>query len=152
MYDRYEGGRLMSDTTIASIRAKIDERTAEILRSGTSGFMPVDNDVRGPATREVTANPLAVVAPPQASFVLQTADGKRVYTRDGNFVLRDGQIAVTTGERVLGYVGQQQLLQPLSVAKSDALLGRIEGLHVAANGDISYQRRSIDPMQADEPA
>ena len=51
---------------------------------------------------DVTNNPLDVAIDGEGFFVVETADGERLYTRAGNFTLNaDRELVTATGERVL---------------------------------------------------
>ncbi len=51
---------------------------------------------------DVTNNPLDVAIEGEGFFVVETADGERLYTRAGNFTLNgDRELVTATGERVL---------------------------------------------------
>jgi flagellar basal body rod protein FlgG len=135
----------MMDPAMARLRADISERGEEILNLRTPGFEPQHEDVRSTPRIHGSDNPLSVVAPSDARFVVSDREGRHSYSRDGAFALRDGQLVAANGAPVLGYAPGSNVLSTLRIPRQDELLGRIRDVHLERDGSMAYERSSFDP-------
>jgi flagellar basal body rod protein FlgG len=135
----------MIDSATARALAEIAERARDLLRSGTPGFEPERDDVRGPSRIVPDSDSLSVAAPPGAWFVTAESDGRRSYTRDGSFALRDGKLVTRGGGPVYGFSGESSASAPLAIDPVDASLGRARDARIEPGGTLAYTRTAIDP-------
>lgn len=124
----------------------INERAADVYRAYTPGAHSAHGDVsrEGVQSRAVF-DPLSVAPPDDAYFVTTDDRGRKAYTQNGNFRLLNGTIVGTNGRPVLGTIASNGALVELRVDPIDAAVGRVQNLHVEADGAVSYSRLSIEP-------
>jgi len=108
----------MIDKSVADMIEHFEEHSADALGYGTPGYQPNFHAVLDARVRSVRVeDPLSVVAPHGAFFVVDNGDGTRGYTRAGALQVVDGYLVTGDGRRVLGYPpGKEQgELQPIRV-------------------------------------
>jgi flagellar basal body rod protein FlgG len=124
---------------------RVAERAADVRLAFTPGAMPLHADVATAApSADFALDPLSVSAPSDSYFVVRDAKGTNAYTRDGSFILRDGELTDAGGRLVLGTLGDGAM-QPLQLDPVDAALGRCTSVAIGGDGTLSYQRDAIDP-------
>jgi hypothetical protein len=126
---------MVGAATVDAVR-RIAERANDVL----AAFAPA-----GPLP---SSDPLAVAAPPGASFITQDAAGKRAYSRAGAFHVDDGgALRGVDGGAVLGFTGTgaAALLGPVRLPEPDRTLGRCDDLRIESDGTLAYTRTAIDP-------
>ncbi len=137
---------LSSNLSIALDR--IAERAADVRRAYTPGAIPQHDDVATPAaSSDFSLDPLAVAAPEGAYFVTTDEQGKRAYTRDGAFTLRDGRLVDAEGHPILGRRTSEGTLVELSVDPVDEALGKIHDARIERDGSFVYRRDALDPRR-----
>lgn len=125
---------------------RISERAADVRRAYTPGAIPAHDDVATPSnTSDFTFDPLCVVAPDDAYFVVSDEQGQPLYTRDGAFRLRDGVLVDDEGHAILGRNAPGGTLGPLRVDRVDAALGHAASPAVEPDGSFVYYRSLVDP-------
>jgi len=125
---------------------RIAERAADVRRAFTPGAVAQFDDVTTPNTSsDFTLDPLAVVAPDNAYFITADDQGRAMYTRDGGFALRNGQLVDAAGGSVRGFCKGGDALGALIVDPVDEALGRVRSPELAADGTLSYLRETVDP-------
>jgi len=125
---------------------RIADRASDVLAAYRPGAFPLHGDVAASRAPFPSADPLSVVAPPDAWFVVADGANARNYTRAGTFRLgADDTLRADDGDAVLGTVPGRSALAPLRVADADRILGRAAGLRIAPDGTVAYPRPSIDP-------
>lgn len=97
------------------------------------------------ARERETETAFAPALPENAYAVVSDGRGGSLYTRDGEFSMRDGRIVDATGRAVLGTTAPNGPLRALQVDPVDLALGRADGLEIGADGEVSYRRATIDP-------
>jgi hypothetical protein len=137
----------MIDTAINEALERISARAQDVLHAYQGGFEPHAQDVAigAQARTEPSADPLSVVAPEGAYFVVADASGARRYSRDGAFTLNDGTLRGQDGSVILGGTAPQGALQPLRVDRVDRALGHVVGERIEADGSVWYTRTVLDP-------
>jgi flagellar basal body rod protein FlgG len=125
---------------------RITERAADVRRAYTPGAVPHYDDVATAApASDFTLDPLAVVAPDGTYFVTVDQDGKRCYTRNGAFTLRNGALFDEAGHPIFGVRGSDGALAPIAVDPVDDALGRVRDAAVERDGSFVYRRATVDP-------
>jgi flagellar basal body rod protein FlgG len=127
---------------------RIAARAQDVARAYTAGGFATSNDVNAARAPEYSADPLSVAAPPNAYFVIESANGARSFTRDGGFVLERGTLRAIDGSAILGYPAgdaRGALPAPLTLPATDVALGRCTNVRVESDGTVSYTRSTIDP-------
>ncbi|MBV9333521.1 MAG: hypothetical protein JO146_05905 [Candidatus Eremiobacteraeota bacterium] len=131
---------------LTSALDRIAERAADVRRAYTPGAVPTHDDVASPGIiSDFTLDPLAVVAPEGCYFVSRDGDGKRVYTRDGAFSVRDGRLVNAEGQPILGSKTGDAALGDLHIDPIDDVLARVRDLAIGRDGTLSYRREYLDP-------
>jgi hypothetical protein len=136
----------MMDGIISQLQHEIETRTAEVMHSGQAGFTPENVDVRGPVRTRPTFDPMTVAAPGDAQFILYDALGRRSFSRDGAFIIEDGIVKSRDGKSVVGYASDSRETSELCIDQHDLALGRVQNLHIEADGAVTYRRVSVDPQ------
>jgi hypothetical protein len=136
----------MISRATADALARVAERAAEMRHAYEAGFEPAEPSA---ASSEVaparTLDPLSVVAPGGAYFVVGGAGGARL-TRDGGFALApNGKLHAHDGSAVLGFARDGAPLAPLRIDAVDAALGRARDVRLERDGSLSYVRTALDP-------
>lgn len=131
----------------AAMRALDDiaARERDVLQSYAPGAIPERTDVAAPAGFTRTMDPLCAAPPPEAYFVTRDDRAQLLFTQDGSFALRDGELVDAAGRPVLGYSGASQTLAPLRVDAVDAALGIAANARVESDGTVGYDRETIEP-------
>ncbi len=128
---------------------RIALRAQDVMRAYTAGGFPANNDVRTAGRApELATDPLSIVAPANAYFVMQGPNGIRTFTRDGGFSLEGGALRGANGAAVLGYASgdaRGALPLPIVLPASDVALGRCTNVRIESDGTVSYTRSTIDP-------
>lgn len=125
---------------------RIAERAADVRRAYTPGALPTHDDVASPRIiSDVALDPLAVVAPEDCYFVSSDEHGRRTYTRDGAFAMREGRLVNAEGRVILGLPARSMALAELGVDVVDAALGRVRDLGIEPDGTLAYRRQYLDP-------
>ena len=124
---------------------EIASRQADLRGAYTPGATPSHADVATPDIPQATLDPLSVAVPSDAYLVGRDERGRQTYTRDGILHLADNTLVDRFNQPVLGFGNSRVTLQPLRVDPVDAALGRTAGLHIGADGTVSYLRSAIDP-------
>ena len=143
----------MIDPATVAAFARIDRRAADVRAGFTAGFEPSSSDVAEPrpsARALPDADPLGAVAPDGAYFVVMLPNGGRAYTRDGSFEIRDNRVSLPGGATVLGIGAPERgtSLSPLRIDAIEHALGRVQNLHIEADGAVVYTRKTVDPRTA----
>ncbi len=134
------------NAAIADALDRIEQRSADVQRAFTPGAVPQFGDVTtATPTSRAALDPLSVAPPPDAYFISTDERGRMVYTRDGDFTLRDGTLAGADGRAVLGFTSPQAGKSELRVDPVDEALGRVDRLRIEPDGTLSYDRTAIDP-------
>jgi flagellar basal body rod protein FlgG len=133
------------NSSLALALDRISERAADVRRAYTPGAVPRYDDVATAAPSSAfTLDPLAVTAPDGAYFVSVDDSGRRVYTRNGSFAIRDGRLAGADGRPILGSAPGGSLSE-LRVDPVDEALGRIGDAQIEPDGTFVYRRDTLDP-------
>ncbi|MGH7708691.1 MAG: hypothetical protein ACREM6_12330 [Vulcanimicrobiaceae bacterium] len=135
----------MTELGIAQTLGAIGTRMHDVLGAYQSGFVPVARDAGGGPHRVATADPLTVVAPDASYFLIGGGRAARGYTRDGSFVVRNGELQARDGGAVLGFRLDAGSPAPLIVDPVDLALGRVRDLRIERDGSLVYNRRTIEP-------
>jgi hypothetical protein len=137
----------------ADALGRIASRAQDVMRAYAGGGFPSHNDViAGSKAPEYASDPLSVVAPPNAYFVVQGENGARTFTRDGAFALDGVMLRAADGATLLGYPGgdaRGKLPVPLTLPAGDVALGRCANVRIESDGVVSYTRSTIDPRTAE---
>jgi flagellar hook protein FlgE len=131
----------------AATRA-LDEITArerDLLEAYTPGAIPERSDVAKPAASAPALDPLSVAPPADSYFVTGDAGGRLLFTRDGSFAIRDGELVDAQGRAMLGYARDGAALAPLRAEPVDVTLGFVRTAQIEADGSVTYERATIDP-------
>jgi hypothetical protein len=126
--------------------ATIAARADDILHAYDPGYRSQFGDAGVPERVFRAADPLSVVPPPDAYFLVADASGEQRYTRDGRLYLSEGRLRNAEGN-VLGYTAgaDGSIPETLSVDSVDAALERAIDLRVDPDGSIGYDRNVTDP-------
>lgn len=125
---------------------RIEQRADDVRRAFTPGAQPLLDDVGRAQTSFPTGDPLSVAPPEHAYFVERAAAGGARYTRDGTFVIRNGELCAADGRPVLG-CARNGALAEIRFDPVDVALGRAHGVRIEANGAVVYDRTVIDPRR-----
>ncbi|HZT13301.1 MAG TPA: hypothetical protein VFA29_10885 [Candidatus Baltobacteraceae bacterium] len=120
-------------------------RERDVLEAYTPGAVPLMPGAAAPQTQTKTLDPLSVAPPDGAYFLIEGAHGGRLLTRDGGFAMRGGGLVDRQGRAVLGFKSSNSTLSPLRAEPADVALGFTDGVSIAADGSVTYARRTIDP-------
>ena len=121
---------LISNSTVRALD-DIAARERDVLQASAPDPLPFD--------------PLSCAPPANAYFVTRDDRGRLVFTSDGAFQIRKGELLDERGNPVLGYVGPGAPLSGLHADPVDDALGFTATAHVDADGSVSYERATIDP-------
>lgn len=124
---------------------EIATRERDILNVYAPGGTADHGDVVRMPGRQPALDPLWVAAPTDAYFVTADQGGRQLFTRDGTFAMRDGELVDGRGRPVLGYGANGAVLQPLRADAVDAALGFTASAQLGADGNLTYERSTIDP-------
>ena len=125
--------------------SEIASRQADLRGAYTPGATASHTDVATADTPQLTIDPLTVAVPSDAYLVGRDERGRPMYTRDGVLHVADNTLVDRFNQPVLGFVPAHSTLAPLRIDPVDAALGRTAGLHINADGTVSYPRVAIDP-------
>jgi hypothetical protein len=140
----------MIDPGTSAGLANIAARERDVRNAYQPGFVPETNDVARAPRVVATQDPLSVAAPQGTYFLTKDAAGRIAFSRDGGFVLIDGELRASDGSSVLGFaLGHRGALGPLQVDPYDRALGRMNGARIEADGSVSYERTTIDPRSGE---
>jgi flagellar basal body rod protein FlgG len=130
--------------TVSAALERIEARASDVYRAFTPGAQPVFDDVARTQTSYADANPLCIAPPANTYFLERAGDGQLRYTRDGDFVIRDGVLCSRDGRPVLGYATDRNLNE-IRIDPVDLALGRASGMRISADGVVDYRRSVVDP-------
>jgi hypothetical protein len=141
----------MMDATSARLFAEIEARSADLTNQFVPGFMPADDSDRQTSVRATQSlDPMSTVAPADAYYVGQDAQGRRFYSRESALRLEEGVLRTRDGSAILGFAdGPSGDPVVLAADPVDVALGRVSDPHVDANGNVAYTRNTIDPKTAE---
>ena len=136
----------MLNAATARALADIAARANDVLHAYDPGYVAQFGDASVPERVLRAGDPLAVVPPSDAYFIVTDASGERRYTRDGRFRLSEGRLQNAEGD-VLGYAPGADGAPPrtLGVDAVDAALGRPTDVRVDPDGSVEYSRGVTDP-------
>ena len=140
------------DATSAQLFAQAEARAADLSNQFVPGFIPADDSDRASSIRATRSlDPMSTVAPADAYYVAQDAQGRRFYSRESALRLEDGVLRTRDGSVILGFSDGQTGGAPNTLVADpvDVALGRISDPHVDANGNVAYTRNTIDPKTAE---
>lgn len=120
-------------------------RERDVLQAYAPGAAPVHTDVAKPPAARPVLDPLCVAPPADAYFVTSDERGRMLFTRDGDFRLRDGALVDAQGQPMLGFSHDGAPLRPLQADAVDAALGYLKTARVEPDGTLTYERSTIDP-------
>ena len=124
---------------------EIAQRERDAMEIFSPGAQPSFDDARAPRRVVATRDPMDVAAPEGTYFVTSAPDGTLHFGEDGDFAVRNGTIVDSGGGSVLGYARPGAPLAELRVDPVDIALGYADSTAIDAEGDVSYERPSIDP-------
>lgn len=120
-------------------------RERDVLQAYAPGAVPERGDVAKPATSVPALDPLSIAPPVDAFFMTRDDAGRQLFTRDGSFAIEDGALVDAQGRAILGYPRRGDPLTPLRADPVDTALGFTASARVEADGNVVYQRTTIDP-------
>ena len=124
----------------------ISERAKDVYQSYTPGARSNYGDVMNKrAAARAVLDPLSATPPDEAYFLTTDDRGRRCYTQNGNLRVVNGTICGVDGRPMLGVTTPNGAPAELRVDTIDSALGRIDALHIEADGSVTYRRTSIDP-------
>ncbi|HEY2475682.1 MAG TPA: hypothetical protein VGI19_12910 [Candidatus Cybelea sp.] len=127
---------------------QISDRAADVRRAFTPGGVPQHDDVAIPSGRsDFTVDPLSVAAADGLYFVAHDEQGRTGFSGDGSFSLRDGRLVDSDGRAICG-LGRTGELTDLQIDAVDASLGRVANPRIEQDGNLVYDRTTIDPRSA----
>lgn len=135
---------LISNATTRALD-EIAVRERDVMKAYTPGAAPQRGDVAAPMNAQPVQDPLCVAPPSGSYFVTSDDRGRLLFTRDGAFTLRNGDLVDAQGQPVLGYTRDGAPLEPLRADPVDAALGYTSTARVEADGTVTYERATIDP-------
>uniref|UniRef100_E6Q5B1 Uncharacterized protein n=1 Tax=mine drainage metagenome TaxID=410659 RepID=E6Q5B1_9ZZZZ len=137
----------MNGVGIDTVRAfeRIEEAKQRVGRAFAPGAAARPGDIASGTAPQRTLDPLSVVAPEGARFVVRLRDGSDGYTFDGGFSLRDGALVDRNGDAVLGYARPGAPLQALHIDAVDRALHEVRNLRLDADGALRYERELFNP-------
>jgi hypothetical protein len=135
------------DASMSDALGRIAARAQDVLHAYQGGFEPAAHDVTssGKPAFEASVDPLSVVAPESAYFVVGGSGGAQEYSRDGAFTFTDGTLRSGDGSVVLGTTSRSASLGPLTIDPVDRALGQISDERIEGDGSVCYTRVSVDP-------
>jgi flagellar basal body rod protein FlgG len=140
----------MIEPATSAALERIAVRQDDVLHAFQPGFEPREGDAAGRGSHAArSVDPLSVVAPEGAYFVIAGAEGAMRLTRDGCFTLRAGELRASDGDAVLGFAaGGAHDLRPLRAEAADAALDRVVEPRIESDGTVTYARTTVDPRTA----
>ena len=127
----------MIDASMSDEINKFNARSADALGYNIPGYQPSFHDVLDQHARSIKSfDPLSVLAPENAYFVVDNGDGSHSYTRSGDFRISQGQLVTRDGRAVLGYPNgvEKGTLAPITVPQ-----GVPDGsVRISSDGTVSY--------------
>lgn len=136
---------MMINAAVENAFERIAQRAGDVERAFTPGAVPRFDDDGAQASSRISSDPLSVAPPDDAYFVTADERGRRAYTQDGSFSLRDGRLVGTHGEPILGFIRDGAPLSELHCDAVDVALGRVHGARVESDGTLVYDRAFVDP-------
>jgi len=127
----------------------IAQREQELRDAFTPGATAQHGDAAGPPAVEPDLGPLSVAPPTDAYFIARDERGRQMFSQDGVFHVHDDTLVDRNGQPVLGYQGGDGRLAPIRVDPVDAALGRTSDLRIEQDGQVCYERTSIDPKNGE---
>ncbi len=135
---------LISNATTRALN-DIQTRERDVLEAYVSGALPSSGDVAEVPGYAYTTDALFAAPPQDAYFVTEDERGRRIFTRDGSFALKDGVLVDEQGRPIQGYRDDGAALAPLQADPVDVALGFTEGARIEADGAVTYERTVVDP-------
>jgi flagellar basal body rod protein FlgG len=124
----------------------IAARERDVLQAYVPGAIAQRSDVAGQMGSRFTIDTLCAAPPPDAYFVMRDVQGRLLFTRDGGFALKDGVLVDRRGHVALGYAANGATLAPLRADAVDAALGFSRTARLEADGSVTYDRTTLDPV------
>jgi hypothetical protein len=132
----------------ADALAKIERIASDLREAFAPGTSSGDRSFAATPALRASADPLSVVAPPAAYFLTGSAAAPQ-FTRDGCFVVGDGELRTGSGAAVLGFAPGSSALSPIRIDPVDAALGRPRSVRIEADGSVAYLCSAIDPRSGE---
>jgi flagellar hook protein FlgE len=124
----------------------IATRERDVLQAYVPGANPERSDVAQQGGSRFTVDALCAAPPLDAYFVVRDERGRLLFTRDGALTLKDGVLVDARGHVALGYTTHGATLAPLRVDAVDAALGFARTARLEADGSVTYDRATLDPV------
>lgn len=138
---------LISDSTARAFE-NVAARQRDLMQAFTPGAIPQHGDVAAPERSDFTLDPLSVSLPADAYFMSRDDNGRMLFTRNGSLAIRNGALVDQNGRAILGRVNNGGALVPLHIDRVDGALGFSQGAQIQADGEVTYERMTIDPRTA----
>jgi len=137
----------MIDASLAAALARVADRANDVLHGYQAGFEPSADVARKTSPLLPDGRALATSAPPGTYFIVE-AEGRALYTRDGDLRFVDGTLRTAGGATVLGRPlagGSSTSLIPLRVDPVDATLRQAREPRIEPDGLVTFSQSTIDP-------
>ena len=137
----------MIDPASARMLAEIAARAGDMLNAYKPGAEPRFSDVTQATRSTSRAESSLSVTSADGYFVVEER-GRRAFTKDGTFAVREGALTTASGAAVYGYADtdaqKRGILIALRIDPIDAALKRHEDMRIESDGHVVYTRTVRD--------